>query len=111
MYRALASNVRTPDEKPVGFDVITIMEKHFDRVEYETTWLLTQSLFFKYFFIDRYHPGRVRYWKRMLDEKEESVGKWFSRLAMIDESLSKVAPFLKLFAWNIVIEVKSPKSL
>lgn len=109
VYRLLASNVRTPGERPVGFNLVKEMKAHFKRVEYKTTWLLTQSLFIKYLLVDWLHPGKTRYWKKMLNEKEETTGRWFNKLAAVDESLCKAIPFLKYFAWNIVIETKNPR--
>lgn len=107
IYRRIASDVRTKDEKPVGFEILDWMNESFKNVSFDCMWFLTQILFIKYFFIDRVHPNQDRYWKRILKEGE-STKKWISPIIKIDKKLCQTFPFLNYLCWNIVIAAKAP---
>jgi ubiquinone/menaquinone biosynthesis C-methylase UbiE len=108
IYRRIASDVRTKDEKPVGFEVLGWMKESFKNVNFRCMWLLTQILFLKYFFIDRVTPNKDRYWKRILKEGK-STQRWINPIIKIDNKICQTFPLLNYMCWNIVIAAKSPK--
>ena len=101
-YRTKAEEVRTIDEEPLGFDIVDLYKKYFKNVEHKEFWLTTLWLFISYYFIRRYDPNEVRYWKRIFKEKSSKIGWWFKPLTAIDKLLLSL-PGIKKMAWNIVI--------
>lgn len=99
IYRRMATEVRTPDEQPLTTADLTRVRKYFPDVRSRTTWLLTLSIFFKYYLIDRHHPNDVRYWKHVLEETPQSLW-WWRPLAQLDEWLTRI-PGLRWLTWNI----------
>jgi ubiquinone/menaquinone biosynthesis C-methylase UbiE len=102
IYRRLAKEVRSADEAPLNFKILKLFRKKFTKVYHKEFWLLTLTLFLKYYFINKYDPNKIRYWKQIYKEKPEEISWWFSKLEKGDSVLLKV-PFLKRLAWNIVI--------
>jgi len=102
IYRRVAKEVRSADEVPLNFKILKLFRKKFTKVYHKEFWLLTLTLFLKYYFINRYNPNKIRYWKQIYKEKPEKIGWWFNKLEKGDEILLKI-PFLRRFAWNIVI--------
>lgn len=102
VYRRMAMKVRTAGEHPLAMGDLRIFRRYFSQVDYETTWLTTLWIFIKFYLIDRVHPNRERYWKKILLE-HESLAPLYGRLARIDAALLKALPFLKRYCWNIVV--------
>lgn len=102
IYRRLASQVRTEDEEPLRFSHLHIFQELFSEVHHREFWLASLLLFFKYFLIDRVHPGADRYWKKILTEDPEHIGWWFRPLLRLDQTLLRL-PLFPYLAWNIVI--------
>ena len=102
IYRKVATEVRSADETPLNFKVLKLFRKKFTKVYHKEFWLLTLTLFLKYYLINRYNPNTIRYWKQIYKEKPEEIGWWFGRLEKCDGILLKI-PFLRRLAWNIVI--------
>lgn len=109
VYRRMATRFRTADEEPVGFDMVGLINRHFGRVNYHCTWLLTQAIFIKYLLVNHVHPNQNRYWKIILDEKEETTGRWFSKLSRLDDILCRKVPALRYLCWNMVVEASLPR--
>jgi SAM-dependent methyltransferase len=107
LYRRMATDVRTKDERPIGFDVLDQMRKCFVDIKFTCTWLLSLVIFVKYYLIDRVHPNDDRYWKRILRETE-STRRWIEPLVKIDRILYKICPLLRYLYWNIVIAARHP---
>jgi SAM-dependent methyltransferase len=101
IYRRMATDVRTPDEQPLGVADIRMSRRHFPDVQHRQFWLLTQALFLKYFLFNRRNPNEVRYWKRILQETPESLGWWWRAAERIDRVLLRI-PLLRWMAWNVV---------
>ncbi len=101
VYRLLAASVRTPDEKPLTFADLEVPRRYFKEVGHREFWIASLALFFKYWAIDRVDPGEVRYWKRILQETDESL-RWWRPLAAADQYLTRL-PLLRRLAWNMVI--------
>jgi SAM-dependent methyltransferase len=104
VYRRLASVVRTPFEMPLTYQKIQRMRRHFPRVEHREFQLLTLGIFLWFFFVERAHPSKVRYWKKIVVEAGR-YGPWFQRLQRADEAIFRVIPFLRRYCWNTVIEL------
>jgi SAM-dependent methyltransferase len=107
IYRRLAGAVRTPDERPLKFDDITRLRAHFDDVTHKEFWLLSLSIFGKFFFIDRANPAKERYWKKIIADAPRNAW-WFRRLPEIDRRILDRAPWLGALCWNTVIRTSSP---
>ena len=101
VYRALATEVRTPDETPLRAADVRLVKKYFANVRHREFWCLTLALFFKYYLIDRVHPNEDRYWKRILRETPETL-RWWLPLRAVDSVLTRL-PLLRWLCWNIVI--------
>ncbi len=100
-YRRIATQVRTDDEAPLGFEVLELVRERFVNVQHREFWIASLALFLKYFAVDRIHPNEDRYWKRIFRESQKSL-KWWLPLRAIDEYLTRV-PLLRRLAWNMVI--------
>lgn len=101
MYRRMATEVRTEDEAPLSFRDVSVAGKYFKNVQHREFWILTLSLFLKYFVIDRVHPNSDRYWKRILLETPESL-RWWIPLEWMDRILTRI-PVVRRMAWNMVM--------
>jgi len=102
IYRKVAKEVRSADESPLNFKILKLFRKKFTKVYHKEFWLLTLTLFLKYYFINRYNPNKVRYWKQIYKEKPEEINWWFNKLKRADRVLLKI-PLLRAMAWNIVL--------
>jgi 2-polyprenyl-3-methyl-5-hydroxy-6-metoxy-1,4-benzoquinol methylase len=101
VYRAMATKVRTEDEEPLTFNDVTIASQYFKNVQHREFWILTLSLFLKYYLIDRVHPNSDRYWKRIFNETPENLW-WWIPLEKIDRLLTRL-PLVRRLAWNMVM--------
>jgi 2-polyprenyl-3-methyl-5-hydroxy-6-metoxy-1,4-benzoquinol methylase len=102
VYRWMATEVRSDDERPLRFSLLKTFRRMFPEVRHREFWLLTLLIFFKYFLIDEVHPNSDRYWKRILTEDPQRIGWWFKPLLPLDRILLAIPP-LNYLAWNIVI--------
>ena len=107
VYRRLATDVRTCDERPLRRSVLKLFRKHFSDVRHREFWLLTLVLFLKYYLIDRKDPNQVRYWKEIYRESPTTTGRWFEILRRMDEVLLRLWP-LNWLAWNTLIWARKP---
>ena len=101
IYRRIATEVRTPDEKPVTFGYINEFKEVFTDVDYRVFWFTSLIIFIKYFLVDRVHPNTDRYWKRILQEKPSTMI-WMRPLLALDRTLLRI-PLLRYLAWSIVV--------
>jgi SAM-dependent methyltransferase len=106
VYRRMASSVRTPDETPLKTADIRLARKYFTQVQHREFWISTLLLFVKYFLIDRIHPNRDRYWKRILRETPETLW-WWTPLRALDSILTRI-PMIRWLGWNVVIWGRKP---
>jgi SAM-dependent methyltransferase len=106
IYRRMASEVRTPGEAPLTTADIRLARKHFSHVQHREFWIATLALFVKYYLVDRIHPNRDRYWKRILRETPGNLG-WWRPLRKLDGFLTRI-PLLRWMAWNVVIWGQKP---
>ena len=108
LYRKMATEVRTPDERPLTIADLAIARRHFTSVGHREFWIASLSLFLKYYLIDRVHPNSQRYWKRILRETPGRLWWWWP-LHTADEVLTRL-PLVKWLAWNTVIWGQKPLS-
>ncbi len=107
-YRALATQVRTPDEHPLKWADIRLFRKYFDVVETRYFWLSTLIIFLIMALIQRRNPNRERYWKAVVLEGEK--WRWlYAPLEKLDRLLLWLVPPLRPLCWNVVITASAPR--
>lgn len=105
-YRRMATEVRTEDEAPLGFETLKLAGKYFVDVQHREFWIASLALFVKYFAVDRIHPNQDRYWKRIFRESRENL-RWWLPLRAADRCLTRI-PFFRRLAWNMVMSGRKP---
>lgn len=109
VYRKMAADVRTDDEKPIRKPDVDYIEARFGTVKKRFFWLTTLMVFLKFYFIDRVHPSEDRYWKRILTKADELEG-MMAFWTRVDNFLLKLVPALGWWCWNIgVVAYKEPQ--
>jgi 2-polyprenyl-3-methyl-5-hydroxy-6-metoxy-1,4-benzoquinol methylase len=106
IYRKMATEVRTPDERPLTTADLAAARHHFTSVGHREFWIASLSLFLKYYLVDRVHPNAQRYWKRILHETPGRLWWWWPMRAA-DEVLTRL-PAIRWLAWNTVIWGRKP---
>lgn len=102
VYRAMATEVRTPDEHPLTWRDIRSFHRHFSKVETRYFWLTTLIIFVIMAIAQRRDPNKERFWKVIL--KEGPKWAWLYRpLEALDKALLLLLPPLRLLCWNVVI--------
>ncbi len=102
VYRAIATDVRTPDEHPLKWKDIKTFKKIFPNVRTNFFWFTTLIIFVLMMVAQRKNPNKERYWKVVIEESE----KWswlYKPLEFLDKIILKVFPPFKLLCWNIVV--------
>lgn len=102
VYRLMATEVRTADEHPLRMSDLALFRRHFAEVTFDTTWFFTLWIFLRFLLLERVHPNRERYWKKILVEHRrlEREHRFLERL---DRKVLRRLPFLKRYCWNIVV--------
>jgi SAM-dependent methyltransferase len=106
IYRAIATEVRTPDEHPLRAADLGVLKKNFAEFETKFFWLSTLAIFIL-MALTR-NPNKVRFWKAVVNESE----KWrplYVPLAAFDRFLMAVFPPLKWLCWNVVVVGRKPR--
>ena len=101
VYRRMATEVRTEDEKPLDINITKFVNSLFQESVSEVFWLATLWLFLRFYLIEGVHPNKERYWKKIIAEKQR-LEPSYRRLETIDGVLKRL-PFLRRFAWNIAV--------
>jgi len=101
IYRRLATEVRTRDERPLTIADVELARNYFCRVGHCEFWISTLLLFAKYYLVDRVHPNQDRYWKRILRETPAGLW-WWMPLRTLDTVLTRL-PLVRWLAWNVAI--------
>lgn len=104
VYRGMAGDVRTEDEHPLRMRDLEIFRSRFRSVEHEEYWLLALWIFLRFYLLERVHPSKERYWKKILTDHER-LAPTYRRLARWDGALLRRLPFLGRYCWNIVVMV------
>lgn len=101
VYRRIASEVRTEDERPLDIGIVKCVKDLFAKSVYDTFWIAALWIFLRFYLIEKVDPNRERYWKKIIVENRR-LEKSYLRLERLDEAIKRV-PFLKRFAWNIAV--------
>lgn len=102
IYRRIATEVRTEDERPLDMRIRKFVKPLFSETVFDTFWLATLWIFLRFYLIERVDPNKERYWKKILSESRR-LEPTYQRLESIDRTVKRLAPFLKRFAWNIAV--------
>lgn len=104
VYRQIAEEVRTPTEKPLTFNEINQMKKHFTLVKHREFQFFT-LLIFIWFLLSKISPNKERYWRKILKVRgrQKTVLKL---LISLDNLFLKFVPPLRYLCWNTVIELQ-----
>lgn len=102
VYRRLASDNRTPTEFPLGFGDFKRIASVFPQLTHREFWLFSLYLFLHFFFVERASPGKVRYWKKVIEDAPRYEG-LFSRLQKLDSWTLRLFPWLGRYCWNTVL--------
>jgi SAM-dependent methyltransferase len=109
VYRRIAKEVRTPDEKPLSFGQIEQFRRSFGQVKHREFWLTTLAVFLKYFLVDRVNPNKERYWKKIYTDARQLEGGFFPSLRRLDDWVLDHVPLLGRLCWNTVVTVEQPR--
>lgn len=108
VYRAIATETRTPDEHPLKMSDISTFKKHFQNVETHWFWFFTLIIFILMAVVQMKSPNKVRFWKAVVEDGEK--WRWlYVPLAKLDDVVLTILPFLKPLCWNVVIVASKPK--
>ena len=102
IYRQMAKELRTEDEKPLTFRQIQSLGAYFSSLKHKEFWLFSLFIFFHFYFVRGWNPSKVRYWKKVIEEGE-SYRRSFSFLQKMDHFSLKFLPFLRPLCWNTVV--------
>lgn len=105
IYRKIAGEIRSKDEKPISINDIKFIKKSFSYFDSYYTWFFSLFIFIKMFLFERLNPSKIMYWKHVLKE-EKKYSREIKILSKLDEIFLKFFPFMKIFCWNIVMVVK-----
>lgn len=108
VYRKMADQVRTVDETPLRFEDIQRFRSHFSELSHREFWLLTLSVFLKFFLVDRVHPNQERYWKKIYTDAAR-IAPLYAPLERVDRWLLDHVPPLRRLCWVTVITVGGPR--
>lgn len=101
VYRRMATKVRTEDETPLDINIVKFVNSLYSEVAYDTFWLATLWIFLRFYLIERVHPNKERYWKKIIIEQARLEPE-YRRLENLDNLLKKL-PGMKRFAWNLAV--------
>lgn len=104
IYRRIATEVRTEDEKPLSIFFVDKVKRVFSKVTYDTFWLSTLWILLRFYLIERVDPNKERYWKKILVEEPRLRHTYF-RLERLDYFLKKI-PLLRRLAWTLAMVAK-----
>lgn len=107
VYRRIAKEVRTEDEKPISFREIELFKRSFGDVQHQEFWLTALVVFLKFYLVDRVNPNQERYWKKIFTDADKIAG-LFEPLNAIDRRLMRWLPPLGRLCWNTVLTVRRP---
>lgn len=103
IYRKIASDVRTPTERPFCYEELNhLIKVRFKKIYHKEFHLFTLLIFIWFYLIERVNPNKERYWKKIIDDGERI--RWgFNILNFLDKMLLASAPFLRKYCWNTVL--------
>ncbi len=105
IYRKIATEVRSPGEKPLGLREIKLANRYFKNIKISGFWFFALYLFCHFYLIQRSDPNKYPYWIKIIAEADSYKG-MFTFLNRADRLILKVLPPLKYLCWNVVIELE-----
>ena len=66
-YRRIAREVRTDYERPLGFRDMEKLRPVFSIFHHEEFWLVSLLIFGHFYFVRRWNPSKIRYWKKVIE--------------------------------------------
>jgi ubiquinone/menaquinone biosynthesis C-methylase UbiE len=105
IYRVLADKVRTDEEHPLSMEDIAQIKAVFPKTTHREYHLLTLFIFIWFYLVERQHPNKVRYWKKIISEADK-YKLAFNYLYALDRKLLWLLPFLRKYCWVSVITAK-----
>jgi len=102
IYRRMAMPVRTEDEHPLHIRDINKFRQRFTDVRFDCFWFSTLWIFLRFYVVERVHPSKERYWKKIIKEHAR-LTPIYNRWARLDRMILGPLPFLKRYCWNIAI--------
>jgi ubiquinone/menaquinone biosynthesis C-methylase UbiE len=107
IYRRMAMGVRTEDEHPLHIRDVRMFSRWFTDVNHECFWFCTLWIFLRFFLIERVHPSKERYWKKIIREHER-LTPIYNRWARVDRAVLGTLPILKRYCWNVAVCATKP---
>lgn len=104
IYRLLAHKVRTDHEHPLNYADLKKIRKWFPNMTHKELHLFTLLVFVWFFVIERLHPNKVRYWKKIISESDKYKYP-FRVLFGADKVFLKIFPFLRRYCWITIIKM------
>ena len=101
-YRRMASDVRTADEHPLHVRDLAAFRSRFRVVRTDFFWFTALAIFLKIYLIERVHPSKARYWKKIIVEHER-YDRLFRVLDRLDRVALSVFPYFRRHCWNVAI--------
>lgn len=103
IYRKLAYEIRSKDEKPLTISDFKIINKYFKKMDHKEFWLLSLYIFV-HFYLTGHNPNKVKYWKKVIKDasKYESI---YKPLKFMDDIILKIFPLSRLLCWTTVIKL------
>ncbi|MCU0523956.1 MAG: methyltransferase domain-containing protein [Elainella sp. Prado103] len=101
VYRRMATQVRTEDETPLDIRIVRDIKALFAHTVVDTFWLASLWIFLQFYLIERVHPNKERYWKKIILEHERLESEYLL-LEKLDRWLKQI-PGLKRYAWNLAV--------
>lgn len=101
-YRRMAGDVRTVDEHPLHVRDLARFAVRFRSVRAEYFWFSALAIFLKIYFVERVHPSKARYWKKIIAEHER-YDRLFRALDRVDRVVLSMFPHLRRHCWNVAI--------
>jgi ubiquinone/menaquinone biosynthesis C-methylase UbiE len=105
IYRRMAYHVRTVDEHPLRRRDLDLFAERFRDVETRFFWLTTQTIFVKFYLLDRIHPNMDRYWERVVAQERE-LRRLYTALEKADGVILKAFPFMRWMCWRVAVVVR-----
>lgn len=105
IYRKLATEVRTPTEKPLKLKDISMLEKHFSDSYHREYHFFTLLIYVWFFFFKRIDPNKKRYWK-LFRQLNGLANIPLFLLISLDKVFLTIFPPLRLLCWNTLIILK-----
>jgi SAM-dependent methyltransferase len=100
IYRILADKIRTPGERPLGFEINKKFKKYF-YTRHREFWLFSLAVFLKFYLINKIHPNDEPYWKKIFYDVDKCK-RILSFTGKLDSVLTGMIP-LNYLCWNTVL--------